>query len=99
MTSLKWIEFYLRMEDVMDLDISFDSPVEQYQFDDIIYYNRNDVIATKKFYEYTISKGMIELRKDISKEFDFNAINLNDVSIGGRINAIYYSEFSGLSFL
>jgi hypothetical protein len=97
-TSLKWIEFYMRMKNIMDLPLSPHEKVSSDQFDDIIYYNRNDVIATKLFYEAPISKKAIQLRKDISNEFKFNAINMSDVAIGARINAILYSKNTGKKF-
>jgi hypothetical protein len=98
MTSLKWIEFYLRMKNVMDLPLDPHSKVTEDMFDDIIYYNRNDVIATKKFYESRISRKAIDLRKDISKEFGFNATNMSDVSIGSKINEIFYTQHSGKKY-
>lgn len=97
-TSLKWIEFYLRMDDIMDLPINPTTPVDKSQFDEIEYYNRNDVIATKKFYEYTKQTGAIDLRHEITTQFGFDALNMSDVGIGARINSIYYSKFSKRSY-
>ena len=98
MTSLKWIEFYLRMKNIMDLPLDPHSYVSSDQFDEIIYYNRNDVVATKEFYENPISTKAIQLRKDIGAEFNFNAMNMSDVAIGAKINALFYSKHSGKSY-
>lgn len=97
-TSLKWIEFFLRMKNIMDLPIDPDTYVTKDMFDDIIYYNRNDVVATKLFYEHKITQNAIKLRKDITKEFGFSSINMSDVAIGARINSIFYSNITGRNF-
>ena len=97
-TSLKWIEFFLEMKNIMDLPLNPTSLVKSNQFDEIIYYNRNDVIATKEFYEHPISTKAISLRKSISKEFNFNAMNMSDVAIGAKINSLFYSKHSGRNY-
>jgi hypothetical protein len=89
-TSLKWIEFFLKLDNIMELPIKPGSIINEDQFELIRDYNRNDVIATKKFYDYTVSIGAIDLRKNITKEFGFNAMNMSDVSIGSKVTIQKY---------
>jgi len=105
MTSLKWVEYSLDMENIEEMPIHHDQNIKEKDIQLILDYNKWDVIATYRFYLVTIGqtdhplyKGVdrIQLRKDIIKEFGINCINFNDVKIGDEINKFEYSRLSGI---
>jgi len=106
MTSLKWIEYMIDMHSIEEMPIHHSVPVSLEEVvNKIIPYNRHDVNATFEFYKITkgdtelsLYKGVnkIELRKNISAEFGFNAMNFNDVKIGDMINKLSYCKLTGL---
>lgn len=111
-TSLKWLEFMMDLENIQDMPIAHDATgLTDEDLDSIIGYCHNDVIATYKFYLYTIGqvedhwpsahlykgKNKIQDRLDLIEEFKFPsaAINWSDVRIGDEINLRGYSELTG----
>ena len=82
-TSLKAIEFANRSENIGDLpyDPSKKVPVEG--FDELIEYNKHDVIETYNFYKE--SKGKFELREKLGKKYGRDFTNHNDGKIGRDI--------------
>lgn len=92
--SLKWIEFAMNWENLMDLPFKYDHVVSANEIIDILDYNLNDVLATNKFYKACIKD--IELRKKLSKEFKLDLLNANDPKIGEEIFAELLSEDMGI---
>lgn len=89
-TSLKNLEFVMQMPNVEDMPIQHYEDVSEDQIKMILNYNKNDVIATKLFYEESIK--LIELRKQITKDFGINVINYPDSKIGESIFLYYISK-------
>lgn len=89
-TSLKWCEFGLDLENIEDMpsDGEGDNWTEK-----VLSYNLNDVIATKKLYEYTTP--MIELRKQLSSMYNMNFMNCSDSKIGSDLTLKLYCEATG----
>lgn len=94
-TSLKNLEFVMRMSNVEDMPIHHESYINKDQIKTIIDYNKHDVIATKLFYEESLS--MVELRKKITLEFGINVMNYNDSRIGETIFLNYIAKEYGKS--
>jgi len=82
-TSLKILEFNMRMDSIQDLPYSPHEPLEGKQFDEVIRYNVNDVVATLKFYQENL--GSLELRKNLSSKYGINFTNMSDSKIGSEI--------------
>lgn len=104
MTSLKWIEYMIDMENIEEMPIKHYEYIKLEQIQSILDYNLNDVIATHKLYEITkgntdisLYKGVdkIQLRVDIGNQFGLKCINFNDVKIGDQINKSSYCTLSG----
>lgn len=98
-TSLKAVEIAINYENVIDLPFKPDHTVEEYEIEQILKYNLNDVLATYEFYKITIGdtelplykgKDKLQLRKDIQEEFGIDCLNYNDVKIGDSINKVNY---------
>lgn len=82
-TSLKVLEFNMRMENVEDLPFDVGTNLTFDQIDVLAEYNRHDRRATSLFKRY--SKGAIALREKLSAQLGMNLINCSDVKIGEKI--------------
>lgn len=79
-TSLKILEYNMRMDSIQDLPYKPGSILTSDQMDELITYNHHDVEATKQFYHET--KSMIEFREQLSAKYDMDMTNFNDTKIG-----------------
>ncbi len=79
-TSLKLLEFNMRMDSIEELELDFTKPVKPNQTDIILDYNDHDVDATKLFYNY--SKSEIAFREALSVKYGKDFLNHNDTRIG-----------------
>jgi hypothetical protein len=75
-TSLKALEFNMRMNSIKDLPFKPGTMLTNDQIDTLIYYNSHDVIATEKFYE--ASKEKIAFREALGPQW----LNYSDTKIG-----------------
>lgn len=98
-TSLKDIEFWMRLESVEDMPVQHDDWITEEQIPLILSYNKWDVHSTNLLFEIVLGntenelyKGQnkIQLRLDVKKEFKIPCLNYNDVKIGEEINKIEY---------
>jgi hypothetical protein len=83
MTSLKAIEFNLRMDSVEDLPFKPGTSLTREQIPTLLEYNMHDVRATEIFYHKSLDA--IELREKLGKKYGRDFINHNDVKIGKEI--------------
>lgn len=90
MTSLKWCEFMMDMDNIEDMpsDGEGDNWEEQ-----VLAYNLNDVIATKELYKRTIP--MIKLRMELSKLYGINLQNASNSKIGSELLLKLYCNRTG----
>lgn len=79
-TSLKMIEFNMRSDDIQDLPYDPSVPLTFSQMDEVLAYNKHDVLQTELFYKESLTA--IEFREKLSKKYDMNLINFNDTKIG-----------------
>lgn len=79
-TSLKILEFNMRMASVEDLPFPPGTILDDQQKDVLIDYNDHDVDATEDFYIQSIE--MIEFREQLSKKHGRNFLNHSDKKIG-----------------
>lgn len=82
-TSLKVLEFNMRMMNLEDLPFKVGIFLTSDQIDTLIKYNNHDVDATEKFLKHSTEK--IELRKKLTEKYGRNFINFNDTKIGKDI--------------
>lgn len=92
-TSLKQVAICLKWYRIQNLPIDFDVAIKEDQIYDICDYNVNDVLITRALTENQHSE--IELREDISNEFDIDVRNMSRSSIGKAITTELYEKFSG----
>lgn len=82
-TSLKVLEFNMRMQNIEDLpfDVGIDLTSEQVEV--LISYMWHDINATDMFAERTVKQ--IAMREGLSKTFNKSMMNMSDVKIGETI--------------
>ena len=104
-TSLKWLEFTMRMEDIQEMPIPYDQPIVKSDIKQILKYNWHDVEATEAYFNILSGKtdlklykgvNVFDLREDIKSEFKIKCDNYNDVKIGDEINKTIYSNLTGI---
>ncbi len=104
-TGLKWIQFSMDWDNLLEMPIEHTETVSTTQIPDILEYCKNDVLSTSQFFKITLGQtdhplykgsNRIELRNDIEKEFGVRCINFNDVKIGDEINKQSYLSLTGI---
>lgn len=93
-TSLKQVAICLKWYRIQNLPIEFDKPIKEHELYDICDYNVNDVLITLTLTRNQQSE--IELREDISNEFNIDVRNMSRSSIGKAITTELYEKFSGI---
>lgn len=86
-TSLKWCEFGMDLPNIIDMPSKGEGSNWTEQ---VLHYNLNDVIATKKLYVRTIP--MIELRKQLMKLYNINCLNWSNSKIGSELLLKLYCQ-------
>jgi hypothetical protein len=85
-TSLKGIEFVLRMRNIEEMPFHFSDELSQDTIENVaIPYCINDVTATKIFRLHKTTVSMVEMREHLSPIYDIDFTNFNDVKIGESI--------------
>lgn len=79
-TSLKLLEFNMRMDSIEELELDFNRPVKPSQVDTVLAYNNHDVNATALFYNY--SRAEIAFRDALTTRYQKDFTNHNDTKIG-----------------
>jgi len=89
-TSLKWLEFAMRLPNVEDLPYKPGTILTHEQMDEIISYCKNDIEATEKF--YNLSSKHIEIRKFYTQLEGMNLINASEIKMSKEIFGKYLSK-------
>lgn len=79
-TSLKTLEFNMRMENIEDLPFTPETYLTDSQIDTLRQYLIHDLKATLMFYKH--SKKLIDFRRELSAKYGRNFMNHNDTKIG-----------------
>jgi len=89
-TSLKWLEFAMRLPNVEDLPYKPGTILTFEQMDEVISYCKNDIEATEKF--YNLSSKHIDIRKFYTQLEDMNLINASEIKMSKEIFGKYLSK-------
>ena len=79
-TSLKMLEFNMRMDSIEELELDFNKPVKPSDTPVVLDYNDHDVNATNLFYGF--SRAEIAFREQLSEKYGKDFMNHNDTRIG-----------------
>lgn len=79
-TSLKMLEFNMRLNNISDLPFPPGTVLNSQQQDELIIYNDDDIDATERFYFHSLE--MIEFREQLGEKHGQNFLNHSDKKIG-----------------
>jgi len=82
-TSLKMLEYNMRSTNIEDLPYPVGAILSDAEKDNLIKYNKHDVMETLKFYWYSYEN--LKLRADLTEQFGFDCTNFNDTKIGKEL--------------
>lgn len=94
-TSLKWLEFAMRLPNVEDLPYAVGTELTFEQMDHIKEYCVNDIEATYKFYLKSLKH--IELRKFYTNHESLSLMNDSEIGMSKKIFGKYLSKEMGIS--
>lgn len=94
-TSLKWLEFAMRMENIEDLPYHPSTVLNDTQKDEVILYCRNDIDATERFYNNSIKH--IQIRNFYTKHEGIKLLNASETKMAKEIFAKYLSKEMGIT--
>lgn len=83
LTSLKLLEFNMRLANIHELQLGWDRPFNRAECDETLVYNDSDVDATGRFYDY--SKKAIDFRDSLTAKHGEDFTNFNDTKIGEKV--------------
>ena len=90
-SSLKWIEYTMDWDNILDMPIHHDTSIDtKEQLDLIIEYCINDVDATKEIFEKC--KPLIALRKNLTEQYNINLYSASEPRISKELFAYYLSK-------
>ena len=79
---LKEMQLTMHYPNVLEYHGDFNSFLQTDDIDDMISYNINDVESTEQLLNILSSKGEIDLRLFLEKEYGFNALSMDSVKFG-----------------
>lgn len=94
-TSLKWLEFAMRLTNVEDLPYKVGSILTEDQMNHVIEYCRNDIEATDKF--YILSSKHIDIRRFYTDHENINLMNASEIRMSKEIFGKYLSKEMNIS--
>ena len=95
-TSLKWLEFAMRLPNVEDLPYKPGTILTYDEMDHIIKYCRNDLDATHDF--FNLSGKHIAIRQFYTNKENINLINASETKIAKDVFGKYLSKEMGISY-
>ena len=91
MSSLKWIQYSMDWDNIIDMPIEHTVSIDkQEQLDLIIKYCINDVESTKEI--FIRSKPLITLRKNLTDQYNINLYSASEPRISKELFAYYLSK-------
>jgi len=90
-SSLKWIQYSMDWENILDMPINHDTEITTLEeIDTILEYNINDVKSTKEIFNR--SKSQIKLRKELTATYNINLFNASEPRISKELFGYYLSQ-------
>ena len=95
-SSLKWIQYSMDWENILDMPIHHETEIKtQEEIDIILEYCINDVRSTKEIYNR--SKSQVGLRKELTGTYDINMFSDSEPRISKEIFGYYLSRNLNIS--
>jgi len=93
-SSLKWIQFSMDWQNIIDMPIHHSSDIRADQIKSIITYCINDVKSTKAI--MFLSKGQIELRRNLTEEYNIDLFSASEPRISKELFLHFLSQETGI---
>jgi len=93
-SSLKWIQFSMDWNNIMDMPIHHSSNIKTEQIPSIIDYCINDVKSTKQI--MILSKEQIALRQTLTREYDIDLFSASEPRISKELFLHFLSKETGI---
>ena len=93
---LKSVAINLKWHRIQELPIHFNKYIESNEVYIVKDYNINDILITYTLYHNQIEE--VKLRDKVSERYNLNLRNDSRSSIGKKLMASYYSQYSGLNY-
>lgn len=96
-TGLKGLEVSMNLDNVMEMTVDHKQFfISDEEIEEVLEYNKNDVIATHEF--YLKSKDKIRLRKSIYQKYKLQCYNWNNGKIGEELILHLYCQQTGRNY-
>ena len=93
-SSLKWIQFSMRWENLQDMPLHHGDPIyKKEDLENLIDYCINDVKSTKEIFKKSIDQ--IKLRKSLTKEYKINLYNASEPKISKELFLYFLTKKTG----
>ena len=92
--SLKEMQVTMMYKNVQEFNADWEAPLSQFEIDDMIAYNINDVMSTYELLKR--SEDMIKLRIDIERVYKIDCLSKDNVNMGMQILAEEYMRKTGI---
>lgn len=94
---LKELQATMMWSNLMESKLSFTEDVPKDKIEEVIHYNRNDVLSTLELYKVSIKD--ITLRNNIYNEFDIECMSKSAVNIGVDLMTKFVCEQNDISLI
>lgn len=94
-TSLKWLEFTMKLDNIEEMPIAHDQPVNAADIDKVLSYNWNDVWATYEF--FMLNQHETTLRLRLSETFGVPILNASEPRMAREILAKLLAQDMSIS--
>lgn len=94
---LKEMQVTMHYDNVLEYDGDWNKPVPVNRIDEMVSYNINDVESTYNLFNLLNSRGEIDLRLFLEKEYGINALSMDSVKFGETLLANKCSEALGIT--
>lgn len=89
-TSLKMLEFNMRLQNISDLPFAIDAKMSQSDVEATVAYNEHDVFATLQF--FLASQSQVSFRLDLNEKLGKEFTNADDTKIGAEFFTLKLEE-------
>lgn len=93
---LKELQVTMQYQNVREYEGDFNSYLPESEFDNVIEYNKNDILSTKELM-FRLEKD-IKLRENVDETFGVNVLNMDGVNLGVEIIKNNYLKETGKSW-
>jgi hypothetical protein len=84
-TSLKWLQCHLKMDNIQEMPFDHNKILKEEDIPEVISYCVNDVETTYQLYKNPKTQELLKVRKEMTRLYGYDMINLSNASMGEKI--------------